>query len=309
MACEDGPDEITASRMFSSGFEVCRGCGGSGHFQIVVSLNAKLTVFFDFHGFEMKIHVDLTLRLWRLSIWCRAGELLGGGGCYSYIIVFWYSSSIHYLISNSTKMKTSINACLVAAICIGAAASFSSCSKPKDVAGAWEAAPERVSVPGTADVSSTVTLDFAPSANDVRTGQVNISSVISLQQMASTQAATLEQPWEVTVAATATANGTYTFENGEDDEILIAIDPASVSINVDPAGVTFVNNPLTGVESSYLDSLTNVVANQYKAMLTAPITNQFSQFRKIDDIEIHNGTMMSAEIGHKDIILRKVGSN
>lgn len=189
----------------------------------------------------------------------------------------------------------------------GALSVVSSCTHTPNLVGAWQAAPERLDVAGAADASSTVTLDFAATTAQNTPGQVNISAVINVQQAAVSAGAGLEQPWEANVAATATATGTYVFEEGEDDDLLISIDPSTLQVVIDPDGVVYVDNALDGVESSAVDSLTATAAAHWRVVLTAAVRDQFNQYRKMEDVEIHHGTIMSAEIGHRDVTLRAVG--
>lgn len=190
---------------------------------------------------------------------------------------------------------------------LGAICVISSCSRTQNIAGAWEAAPERIAVADASDATSTVTLDFAPVQNSRTPGQVNISAVIELHQAVSTTSGSVEQPWEVSVAATASANGTYIFPEGDDDDILITIDPSTLSVTVDPDGVVLSDNVLTGAETSSLDSLTAATASRWRVLLTPAIREQFNKYRTIDDIKVHHNSMMSAEIDHRDVTLRAVG--
>lgn len=190
---------------------------------------------------------------------------------------------------------------------LGAICIISSCSRNQNLAGAWEAAPERIAVADASDATSTVTLDFAPVQNRRTPGQVNISAVIELHQAAGTTSGSIEQPWEVSVAATATATGTYIYEDGDDDDILITIDPSSLTVRVDPDGVVYNDNVLTGAETAALDSMTAATASRWRVMLTPAIREQFNRYLRLDDVKVHHNSLMSAEIGHRDVTFRGVG--
>lgn len=190
---------------------------------------------------------------------------------------------------------------------LGAISVVSSCSRTQNLAGAWEASPERINVQGAAEATSTVTLDFAPVQNTRTPGQVNISAVIEVRQQATSNSGSVEQPWEATVAATASASGTYVYEDGDDDDILITLDPSTMTVTVDPDGVVYTDNVLTGAETSNLDSLTAAAVSRLRVLLTGAVRDQFSQYSRMEDIKVHHGALMSAEIDHRDVTFRAVG--
>jgi len=190
---------------------------------------------------------------------------------------------------------------------LGTISVVSSCSRTQKLSGAWEAAPERIVVPEASDASSTLTLDFTPVESRNTPGQVNFSAVIELHQAASTNAGSLEQPWQVSVAATASATGTYVFEDGEDDDIIITIDPSTLNVIVDPSGVVYNDNVLTGAETSALDSLTAATVSRWRVLLTPVIRDQFNQYQRMEDIKVHHNALLTAEIGHRDVTFRAVG--
>lgn len=190
---------------------------------------------------------------------------------------------------------------------LGAICVISSCSRTQSLAGAWEAAPERIVVADASDATSTVTLDFTPVENRRTPGQVSLTAVIELHQGVGTSSGSIEQPWEVSVAATASATGTYIYEDGDDDDILITIDPSSLTVTVDPDGVVYNDNVLTGAETSSLDSLTAATAARWRVLLTPALREQFNQYRRMDDIKVHHNSMLTAEISDRDVTFRGVG--
>lgn len=191
---------------------------------------------------------------------------------------------------------------------LASVAAISSCSRTKAIEGTWEAAPTRISVQGAADAYATVTLDFAPAQNARTGGDVNISAVVELTQAVTTPAITIDEPWEVSVSANALINGTYVYDDGDDDDILLNLDPSTLQVNVDPDGVTYSRNILDGIPASQLDSLNAATADRWRLLITSAIRDEFNKYRKIDDIKIHHNDMMSAEINDQDYTFRRAGT-
>lgn len=190
---------------------------------------------------------------------------------------------------------------------LGTISVVSSCSRTQPLSGAWEAAPERIAVPDASDATSTLTIDFTPVESRSTPGQVNFSAVIELHQAASTNSGSIEQPWQVSVSATASAQGTYVYEDGEDDDILITLDPSSMTVTVDPDGVVYNDNVLTGADTAALDSLTAATVSRWRVLLTPVVREQFNSYLHLEDIKVHHNAMLTAEIGHRDVTFRAVG--
>lgn len=189
---------------------------------------------------------------------------------------------------------------------LGAISVISSCSHTQELPGAWEAAPERIMIPDASDATSTLTLDFAPVENRKTPGQVSLSAVIELHQAATSSDPAVEQPWMVSVSATASAQGTYVYEEGEDDDVLITIDPSTFNVVVDPDGVVYDSNVLTGTDSSALDSLTAETASRWRVLIAGAVRDQFNRYRRLGDIKVHHGELLSAEIDDRDCTFRKI---
>ena len=103
------------------------------------------------------------------------------------------------------------------------------------------------------------------------------------------------------------ASGHYLTEDDDADDIFISLDPASYEVNVDPAGVTFSQNVLTGMQQPELDSLTAVTAERWRALIAPAIHRLFSRYNKIDDIEVHHRSVMTFEVGKTDYVFNRVG--
>lgn len=189
---------------------------------------------------------------------------------------------------------------------LGIIAAVSSCAQTERFAGTWQSHPERMeNVPGAAYATSTISIDFAPSASDKTRGDVDIMAVMEVQQMVESSSSIIEQPYQTNITATATIKGLYTRDG--DDDVTISLDASSLKVNVDPSGVSFSENLVTGTERPQLDSLTASAAEKWRLILTTAIRDRFNSYRKIDNIKVHHGDMMSCEIAGRDLSFRRIG--
>lgn len=188
-----------------------------------------------------------------------------------------------------------------------AVTTVSSCSKMPDIAGAWQATPVRLQIPGASDATATVTVDFgSPEKNNA--GAVNLSAVINVHQAVSPDAPAVEQPWLQAIAATASMNGRYMPKEDDDDDLLLSLDPSSLTVSVDPSGISYDENLLTGMDSAAVDSLTSATAERWRVLITNAIREEFARYTTIDDVKVHHGEIMSAEVADCDVTLRNTAS-
>ena len=182
------------------------------------------------------------------------------------------------------------------------------CDKHPDILGTWTATPTRINnISAAADAMSTMSISFTYSPEgQTDHGQVIISSLIDANQPVSPTDPAVDEAYEVSVAATAVISGDWTYEDHDDDDILLFLNPATLQINVDPSGVTFSNNILTQRQQPEIDSLSAVTAQLWKASIAKAMKQQFSGVQKISDIKIRNG-IMSCEIEDRDFTFRKSG--
>ncbi len=186
----------------------------------------------------------------------------------------------------------------------------SSCSKRESIEGAWEGNPTRLNpVRYASDASSTITMDFAPDTKDSRTGSVNLSAVISVSQAdGNIIPINYDQNYQVNIAATASINGTYVAEDSDDDDYILNLDPSSLQVAIDPSGVSYSTNILSGLQQPILDSLTTQTIEAWRVILTGAIRDEFNKFRKIDDMKVHHKDLLTAEINDRDCTFRRVGA-
>ncbi len=135
-----------------------------------------------------------------------------------------------------------------------------------------------------------------PAGTENAPGSVCLSSIIDITQPVNPAPGSFDQPYEVSIAATASVGGTWHYKGDEDDELLLSLDLKSISVTVDPAGVTYTENLLTGMQQPQLDSLTAATASQWKAQLMAAMRKEFARYTVLDDIEVNRDGILSLEI-------------
>ena len=184
---------------------------------------------------------------------------------------------------------------------LGAIVLSTSCSRMQDYAGAWQGLPVRLEgVSGASDASSVVTIDFAPS--DSKNGSGDVSQAVE-----SGSPVVADQAYQVDVAATASISGRYVPEDDAyDDDLLLSLDASTLKVNIDPAGVTFSQNVLTGLQQPALDSLTAQTVEAWRVRVTSAIREEFSKYQKIEDVKVHHADMMSCEIADRDYTFRRI---
>ncbi len=185
-----------------------------------------------------------------------------------------------------------------------AVATLTSCDRHADVVGSWTGMPERsLAVAGAIDATSTISLDLAqqPASNAKDNGLLTISAVIDANQPV-TGGDIENAAYEVSVAASASMTGSWTFI--DDDDIAVSLDPATFTINVDPDGVTFAEDIVSGMQEPQLDSLSAVTATRWQNAIGPAIKTEFLKYGKLDDIKIKNG-IMTFEINDRDYTFRR----
>lgn len=203
-------------------------------------------------------------------------------------------------------MKLTTISYAFSAIALAFIIAVTACSRGDRFAGQWQGNPERlIAVNGASDASTTLTLDFAPEQSHRGTGTVNISAVIDVEQSVRGNVESDLIPYEASVAATASISGRYATE--DDDDIVISFDPTSMEVFVDPSGVTFSENAISGMQQPTLDSLTRSTAEHWRAALTPAIREVFNRYRRMEDIKIHHDNIMSCEVADRDYTFRRTG--
>lgn len=107
---------------------------------------------------------------------------------------------------------------------------------------------------------------------------------------------TIQVPYQVNVAAATSVTGDWNYTEAGDDDLVLTFDMSSLSVEVDPDGVTFSQDLLTGAQQPVIDSLTAVTAERWKTEITTAIKNRLAAFATIHDVDVEDeGNTMTFE--------------
>lgn len=184
-------------------------------------------------------------------------------------------------------------------------AALSSCNEKArlagEVEGVWSGSPERIADASAAYSSMVKTFDFQVDDSG-EGGTVIITALIDVQNTVPSDG-DIVQPIEVSAAATATVTGTW--RAIDDDEMLISLDAASTQINVDPKAVQLNYNVLDSESAPDTSTLKPAAAAVIGRQVSAAVTSNILTINKIDDIKVHDNTLMECEINDHDNTLHR----
>lgn len=193
-----------------------------------------------------------------------------------------------------------------------AGALFVSCDHKNDIVGSWTASsPVSIGaeMPAAASATSLMSIDFlAPESG--APAKFNLSTLIEATQAVRPDTLALDSPYEVSVAATASVSGTWSYDG--DDDVLLAFDMNTLSVDVDPAGVAFSENLLTGAQQPAVDSLKTRTAEIWKRQITNVFKTSLHRYSKLDDVEVTSkGTALKFEVKDvtgrdRDVVMHRV---
>lgn len=212
-------------------------------------------------------------------------------------------------IKKVSAIKTQIAvAAAVVVLCLAA------CSRLANIEGTWNGAPvryEQPTAPGAVGSDGTVAtnvstqiatnMTFVPDAQKSGAGTVEFMSNVDVINTVPFEGK-LVDPFEINIGATAVCTGTYHFE--DQDDIVIAIDPASIKVDIDPQAVNYSENIATGQDAAQTDSLRPALVRQYTRQLLLLMKDYYSKITRIDDIKVKDG-IMSCEINDRDLTFRR----
>lgn len=182
-----------------------------------------------------------------------------------------------------------------------------SCERKADFIGQWTAEnPQDItaSVPSASRATSVVTINFTlnDSEKGGRGGSVLLTGEVSASQPVEPNES-FDQGYEVNIAATGSLAGTWRYEDDDDDDLILSLDPSSLVVDIDDNGVTFTQNLLTGAQQPMIDSLTQATAEQWKVELTRALSKEFSRYTKLDYVEVNKDGVLSFEISNPEVKL------
>ena len=178
-------------------------------------------------------------------------------------------------------------------------ATLGSCSRTPHFLGKWiSAMPENITedVSNVARATSQLSMEFSQGKASAATGVVTLSSVIDITQPVNGDSSFVE-PYEVSIAATANISGVWAFAGDSDDDLVLSFDMSTLDVDVDPHGVSFSQNLLTGAQRPTIDSLTSVTVNLWKHELHNVLLARLTHFSMLDDVEVNkDGNLLTFEI-------------
>lgn len=172
-----------------------------------------------------------------------------------------------------------------------------------DIAGTWSGTPERLNSTDDETITSVETISFIKDQSEKPAGELIIQSMISVTGAVQPDSM-LVQPYALSEAAVATAQGSWTVV--DDDEISISIDPQSVKVSIDPDAVSYNDNVFTDAHKAMLDSIRPSVAADLQTKITKYLTDRFVSINHLDDVKV-KGNLLKFEIGRKHFVLSKQG--
>ena len=212
-------------------------------------------------------------------------------------------------IKKVSVIKTQIAvAAAVVVLCLAA------CSRLANIEGTWNGAPVRYEQPTASgavgsdgavatNVSTQIAtnMTFVPDAQKSGAGTVEFMSNVDVINTVPFEGK-LVDPFEINIGATAVCTGTYHFE--DQDDVVIAIDPASIKVDIDPQAVNYSENIATRQDAAQTDSLRPALVRQYTRQLLPVMKDYYSKITRIDDIKVKDG-IMSCEINDRDLTFRR----
>lgn len=189
-----------------------------------------------------------------------------------------------------------------------------SCDGDDAFIGSWTAsAPLNISadIPAASTATSLLSIDFMKGQGTSREGTFYMSSLVN-----ATQPVTFDSvpgaaaPYDVSVSATTGIEGTW--RRADDDELMMEFDMQSLKVAVDPEGVTFSQNMLTGAQQPAVDSLTQHTAAVWQRQIQTAFTAALHRYAILHDVEVENNrTTLKFEVKDAanrdlDIVMHRV---
>ncbi len=184
-----------------------------------------------------------------------------------------------------------------------AAVSLTGCNEAERLAsqveGTWSSTPQMLVNDAGSQATMVETITFE--RDSARTGGpvVIVGMVSSTGSMTGSDA--LVQPFEIAASAKSTVTGRWTAI--DDDEIMLALDVANMSVAVDPSGLVISSNVLDGATQSNPEALKPQFASMVEAALRRQLLARYTSMTKLDDVKVKdNGSLLKFEIGKTDYV-------
>lgn len=199
----------------------------------------------------------------------------------------------------------------ITSLCLFAALGLVSCDEnarlAKDLQGSWSGTPENFSDNSVVTATILETFNFSEVPDAVAKGSKGGEIVIAGMISASTQilaTGDMTEPLTLTASAMSTVSGQWTVV--DDDEVALVLDPATLSVEVDPRTVVVEGNVLSGA-APQMDSIRPSVASSVAASMKRALTARYASFRHLDDVKV-KGPLLKFEIGKIDYVFTRQGA-
>lgn len=191
------------------------------------------------------------------------------------------------------------------ALSLAGLAAMTSCGDDLDaLPGLWEGTPTTIGTVSQMNSTASMSMEFNTAPGDTRSGDVTFRMMINTENATVPQFDGMVESYALNVASTAMAKGTYTLV--DDDEIVIHLDPSSITVAVDPEAVKYQANVFTEEQKPVVDSLMPFAAAHIQQVLRPQVSAELLKFTHIDDVKIKDDRIMSCEINDHDYTFRKV---
>lgn len=154
------------------------------------------------------------------------------------------------------------------------------------ISGSWQSAPAPIASDASGITTMTDFWTFTPESAGADQGELSITSMTSvewpLDAAATDTIAPSSDTYAVSMSAEVAISGTWEVSSHDpDDELIVTLDPKSLSVAVDPAGEALSGNGNPVV----MDSIPAPVYNAARAEILKIARGRFFPINKIEDIE------------------------
>ncbi len=172
-----------------------------------------------------------------------------------------------------------------------------------ELAGMWTGTPENFTDNTAITASIIDTYDFLPDTCDSHghyAGPLTVTGMISTSTQVVGDSSLIE-PVSLTAAAKSTISGSWVVI--DDDEILIRLDPSTLSISVDPSDIQVGSNPLS-TDTISVGAIRPGLKSSIETGLRQALINRYASSTHFDDVKI-KGALMKYEINDIDKVLTR----
>lgn len=182
---------------------------------------------------------------------------------------------------------------------------FTACNEKaklaKSLEGSWTGSPEKLAATDDLAASSMIEIMQFTVNPDKTDGSLIVSGLISLTSPITDNIGAM-QPISMSASGVITAQGSWTAV--DDDEIMVYIDPKTITVDVDSSAVILNYSSISNEERPDLSPLKPTVAEHVKQQIKILAGAKIANMTKIDDIKIKDN-LMSCEIGKQDLTFRR----